>query len=289
MRAQKNSWKSQRAISAAVLVTGLLLLSGPAVLSQQDSTTYYLSLGDSGADGGRPRPPQGDTAPPILDYAEQLYSHMRSFPGMETLALQKMACGGETTTTMIEGGPHCDTDRSQLERALTFLEQNRGSVAFVTIGIGGNDILECLDPLDKLCLRDTFRTVEQNLQYMLQRLRAATEPEVPIVGMTTHNPLLAQWVRSPLGKLLAVASNLYVVEFNEILRDTYERAGAGVADVEGAFSTTDFEPVGLLPLNVARICQRTWACGPEDDPHPNQEGYRIIAGEFTRVLREPAE
>jgi hypothetical protein len=103
------------------------------------------------------------------------------------------------------------------------------------------------------------------------------------------NPALAVWVQRPLGWIVARLSNRFVVEFNQVLRSTYQAAGIAVADVEAAFSTTNFEPVGLLPLNVALICQRTWACGPEGDWHPNQEGYRIIAGEFVRALTRPTQ
>jgi len=66
-----------------------------------------------------------------------------------------------------------------------------------------------------------------------------------------------------------------------------------VADVEGAFATTDFETlvelpgVGEVPLNVARARLWTWLCaaaplGP--DRHANEHGHAAIAQAFWQQL-----
>ena len=64
-----------------------------------------------------------------------------------------------------------------------------------------------------------------------------------------------------------------------------------MADVEGAFSTTDFATkvvspdFGTIPLNVARICQWTWMCvagGP--DILANTEGYGVMTQAFLKAL-----
>jgi len=68
------------------------------------------------------------------------------------------------------------------------------------------------------------------------------------------------------------------------IETTYEAAGVPVADLEGAFSTADFDTTvhargwGDLPLNVARVCEWTYMC-PETyghDIHPTTVGYAIV-------------
>jgi hypothetical protein len=80
---------------------------------------------------------------------------------------------------------------------------------------------------------------------------------------------------------------------NAHLVNIYRAAGMAVADVEGDFSTADFdtlvsiEGVGSVPLNVARILGWTWAGTPPPlgpDSHANALGYRAIAAAFERVL-----
>jgi hypothetical protein len=56
-----------------------------------------------------------------------------------------------------------------------------------------------------------------------------------------------------------------------------------VADVFGAFSTSDSTLVGGTPRNVLQVCAWTWMCtGPPHgaDIHANNEGYGIIARAF---------
>ncbi len=69
----------------------------------------------------------------------------------------------------------------------------------------------------------------------------------------------------------------------------YQAYRVRVADVSGAFRTSDFIPLvtvpglGRLPRNVAAVCQWTWECAPAPrgpNQHPNQAGYRVIADAF---------
>jgi hypothetical protein len=80
---------------------------------------------------------------------------------------------------------------------------------------------------------------------------------------------------------------------NGLLRAIFEAAGAAVADVEGAFSSYDFETlvelpgIGSVPLNVARICVWTWVCVPPplgSENHANATGYGVIAEAFADQL-----
>src|SRR5262249_46072440 len=121
---------------------------GPAAGAGADDTNavhYYLSLGDSYAQGYQPigGPPSPLGFPGYNQgYADQLLKLVRN--RYDHLQLVKLGCGGETTTTMIAGTPWCGpkiTPGSQLAQATAFLEAHRGEVAFVTIDIGGNDII----------------------------------------------------------------------------------------------------------------------------------------------------
>jgi hypothetical protein len=84
-----------------------------------------------------------------------------------------------------------------------------------------------------------------------------------------------------------------VVPLNAQLREIDGTAGLRLADVEGAFATTDFETevelagVGTVPVNVARACEWTWGAAPPPlgpDLHANAGGYRAIAEAFAREL-----
>jgi lysophospholipase L1-like esterase len=150
---------------------------------------YYLSLGDSLAQGFQPN---GDLSD---GYADQLYASLHS--GDSKLVLAKLGCGGETTATMIDaslpyegrgashfcGFPH----GSQLAEAISFLRAHRGFVSLVTTDIGANDILTSAG----------VSTIEANLLVILAQLRDAAGPDVPIVGMTDYDPFLAEvWFSS---------------------------------------------------------------------------------------------
>jgi hypothetical protein len=95
-------------------------------------------------------------------------------------------------------------------------------------------------------------------------------------------------VPAPTGQLLAQASESFVVQVDDGEEATYQSERIPVADVETAFSTTDFtlQPDGI-PLNVERICQWTWMCSIVDI-HPNTQGYGVIAQAVEQVLPQAA-
>ena len=112
--------------------------------------------------------------------------------------------------------------------------------------------------------------------------------------MTIYKPFLAAWLRGPDGQAYAGMSAELMGQVNGLLRGLYQGAGAGVADIEAAFSSNDFDTpfdlpgVGTVPINVARICMWTWVCTPPPlgpDNHANTTGYRVIARAFAVVLR----
>jgi lysophospholipase L1-like esterase len=270
--------------------------------SVQNTPVYYLSLGDSLSVGIQPN--QSDLHRPFPFMGAGGFGGARSPEGFSdqlaaverqtipTLHLVKLGCGGESTSSMIAGPAElpgqtehtvglCNYQYgSQLDDAVAFLERHSGQVAFVTISIGANDVIPC--GTDLPCLTSALQTIQVNLANILARLRAAAGPGVPIAGMNYFSTAVVAWFDNPALAQLIV--NL-TVQANNVLEGSYLLAGSPVADVEAAFSTTDFSltPSGV-PLNVARICQWTWTCTPFENAHPNAAGYAVIAQAFQQVL-----
>jgi lysophospholipase L1-like esterase len=280
-------------LAAVVAAATVALTAGANTASAASKATYYLSLGDSLAQGYEPiGGPPSSAAPPGYDqgYADQLFKLERD--KFTQLQLVKLGCGGESTVSMLYGsqdrnvalscGPpsfyqqHYLDGGTQLAEAVAFLREHQGSVAFVTIDIGANDVLgpSGLGP------------ALSNLPVILADLRAAAGRDVPIFGMNYYDPFAPQaWSGGGLPALQAQVAG--IVAINDLLESVYAAAGDPVADVESAFSVTDFTPVDGTPLDVLRECQWTWICTPPPlgpDIHANTAGYGVIAQAFADVL-----
>jgi lysophospholipase L1-like esterase len=240
--------------------------------------SYYVSLGDSLAQGYQPiGGPWSPGASPGYNqgYTDQLFKLERErYPQLREV---KLGCGGETTTTFRFGGICSYEHGSQLAEAAAFLAEHGAEVAFVTIDIGGNDVIS-----DE---GGGIPTIAANLPVILDSLRDAAAPGVAIVGMNYIDPFLPPvWFGTQnLAALQAEVAT--VVGFNDFLEGIYGSFGIEVADVESAFSVTDLalQPSGL-PLNVQRVCAWSWMCS-HGDIHPNTEGYGVIARAFAKQLR----
>jgi lysophospholipase L1-like esterase len=268
--------------------------SGPAtsVRSHTESVpaTYYLALGDSLSQGVQPNA-AGTSVPTGQGYADQLYAVLhRSQPGLQ---LVKLGCPSETTVSMIHGGICWYRGGSQLADAVAFLAAHRGHVVLVSIDIGANDPEDCgsstgLHAITS-CIGTNLPRAISNLGTILTRLRAAAGPGVRIVGMSYYLPALAEWRQGIVGQLVSRVSERLATVYNGMLNRAYATSGVRVANVFGAFQTSDFgnrvavPGVGTVPRNVALICQWTWACAnPPRGPnqHANQAGYGVIARAF---------
>jgi lysophospholipase L1-like esterase len=276
-------------LGALVLSVTLVapVLAAPGA-SGANAKKYYVSLGDSLAAGVQPIGDPANLYRTSDGYAEQLLAVART--ESPKLTLVKLGCPGETTVTLIDGGLCTYDHGSQLDEAVAFLEAHRQFVAFVTIDIGANDFA-CAD---LSCVPAGVASMQTNLPSILSALREAAGPDIPIVGMTLYNPFLGAWLTGAAGQDFAYVSTFQgIVPINELLRGIYLAGGASVADVQGAFSTTDFATLvslpgaGDVPLNVARICQWTWICAPAPygpDNHANAAGYGVIARAFADAL-----
>jgi lysophospholipase L1-like esterase len=261
----------------------LLILAGPA--RAVTSPTYYLALGDSLAQSVQPSP-TGNTET-TQGYADDLFGLYGA--GIPGLALSKLGCPGETTSTMIHGGACSYAEGSQLQAAIRFIQTHR--IAFITIDIGGSDIDNCIgiSGIDSTCFSHALSTVGGNLPQILAALRSAAGPNTRIIGMNYYDPLLAAWTLGPSGQALAYASLQGTTVFNGILQSAYQAFNIPVADVAQAFQIDNFTPVPVinLPLNVLLTLSWTWMgasapLGP--NIHPDSLGYAVIAGAFTKKL-----
>ena len=267
-------------LRALVFVCALALATFTPVLaaSASEAPLYYVSLGDSLAAGTQP--PEPANLFTNQGYADQLAADLRA--RMPTLQLVKLGCPGETTASMItpdlplEGRnahkacqyPH----GSQLAEAVSFLHAHQNFVAFVTIDIGANDVLN-LGPTGGAA------AIAANLPVILAALRDAA-PGVRVIGMNYYDPRLVTWFINPAGLQSEVNA---AVGFNNFLESIYGGAGDSVADVEAAFDTTITTPVGGIPLDVLRICTWTWMCAVQNI-HANATGYHVIALAFAAKL-----
>jgi hypothetical protein len=232
---------------------------------------YYLALGDS-------VPVWNGTS----SYPNLLLAHFQA--SVPALQLVNLAVSGETTSSMMENGQYAD--------ALAFLEAHQGEVAFITLDVGGNDVLECGLNFDtKVSQCPEFPPMEANLATMLAGLRAAA-PSVPIFGMTYYDPLLGDWLAGGTLAARTLANLPTLVALNHELTKLYGRKLT--ADVAGVFDVSNSKTLessqwGIAPVDVVNSCQ--WldifcvAGGAEgfgDDP--NVSGQVQIAGAFETIM-----
>ena len=269
--------------------------AAPALAAHKTTSahTYYLSLGDSLAQGVQPDK-SGNSVETNQGYANQLYTALHS--SNPTLKLVKLGCPGETTKSMIHGGICTYPKGSQLKQAVAFLNSHKGQVTLLTIDIGANDILPCvaLPTLKKIaqCLSKVFPVLQANLGAIMAALTKASGSNLPkTIGMNYYDPSLANWLKgTAAGKALAKASVPLAQGFASLLSAIYTNFGAKVADVLTAFQTAvpfthkvTLGVFGKIPLAVAMICTYTWECtAPPVGPniHANTLGYGIIANAF---------
>lgn len=188
--------------------------------------------------------------------------------------LTNLACSGETTTSMQQGGRCTYPQGSQLKAALAELRQ--GNTKLVTISLGANDVLGCARAgIDTACAAEATTKVGAALTSILGQLRAAA-PQATIVVLTYYDPLLASWRLGPVGRQLATTSLSAMVALNSAISAAGRPAGAHVADIAQAFSSADTSGTPT-PVNVDRVCKWTWMC-VLSDIHPNAAGYAVISG-----------
>ena len=277
------------AVAAALAVAAVVTFTSCSGPSKPRPASYYLALGDSLSRGVQPDA-AGASVETSQGYPDLVYARLRrDYPALK---LVQLGCPGETTKTMIHGGICRYAAGSQLAAAVAFLRAHRGHTVLVTIDIGANDPEDCgWTSLRTImhCVGTDFPDAISNLGTILARVRAAAGPDVRMVGMSYYLPSLAQWRNGLPGEAVAWLSEKLAVGYNDLLDNAYAKSDVRVANVFGAFQTSDFSGhvtvpgLGTVPRNVALICQWTWECAsPPRGPnqHANQAGYGVIARAF---------
>jgi lysophospholipase L1-like esterase len=279
-----------------VVVLGVIVAGLPTSIAGAHSAyggrEFYVALGDSLAAGFQPG--RGATEKGYVDRLWKAYAER-----IDGLALRNFRCSGETSASMITGeaSPCSSGGDSQLDAAVAFIENHPGTIAFITVNIGMNDLFErCLGETGQFprsCVRRALPEVQGRLSDIFDALASAAGSDVPILSMTNYDPLLGLWGVVPGGRVLARVSLRSIVAANEAFATTYEEAGVAVADVGGIFEIEHWSTVvvsgrGRVPLNVALTCRWTWFCSRRffGDPHPDRTGYRRIAHAFSRELED---
>jgi lysophospholipase L1-like esterase len=284
----------------AAVALAVVLVGGAPLATAASKATYYVALGDSLAASFQPIG-FGSDFEGTQGYAEQVFKAARATD--DQLRLVKLGCGGETSSSLVTGvGSPCTYPHgSQLSEAVAFLEAHAGQIEFITIDIGGNDVIGCSDPAtgvpDAGCVAATMPDTQDNIATVLAALQDAASG-VRIVGMSYYNPFLGYWtlIPGPVGESLAHIGAESVAVANAAIVQAFQDGGALVADVAGAFDidnfsdTTFLKSFGVAPVNVANACNWTWFCtippGPPIGPdvHPTSDGYGVIATAFLEVL-----
>jgi lysophospholipase L1-like esterase len=291
-------------LAVALAATVLAL---PAAASARTPTTYYVSLGDSYAQGVQPIGPGLADIPTNKGYTDFVYKTLKhSHPGLK---LVKLGCGGATTDSLINGTKSCGEKlpyksmskaTSQLTYAAKFMRAHKGQIAFVTLSIGGNDFAHCAGAGDfnaiLSCTANGIQTMKGNLPVIAKTIRKAAGPKAKIAANTYPDVVLGAYVTGDTGKTLAGASvSVFKDQVNPALKSAYKQQKINFVDATTAFGayipfdqTTNLAPYGTIPKAVANICTFAWYCvdrgtkGP--DIHLRPAGYKKLADLYVKEL-----
>ncbi len=201
----------------------LLRPHGATTSTTSGSGPFYLALGDSVPVWN------GNNSYPYLIAS----NYSSTNPGLQVV---DMACSSETTGTMLANSLCAPApQRSQQQEAVAFLQAHQGQVALITLDIGGNDVLPCVNGLtvNLACIQQAESTMVQNLDTILSGIRQAAGPTVPIVGMNYFDPFLGDWLAGGSTQVLANLSVSLVTNLNTLLggrlpTDRSPRSGCGI-------------------------------------------------------------
>jgi lysophospholipase L1-like esterase len=282
------------ALLLAPLTFALADLGGASVAGAATlPSVFYLDIGGSASVGVQPTVsnPRGD--PTADGYANDLVA-LEAAKGV-TLQLVQTGCPGESTTTMLYGGDHCNVSpTTQLTTDVAFLQSHYDQTGIVTVDLGFNNVVKCMRLTTGIstCLNQGFATVRQELPLIMSTLHAAAGPNVHFVGVGHYDPYLESALHGSTGVVKATKSLDAMSRLNRTLSNIYQSFLIPTANVASAFKNFDRTPttlpgVGTVATSVAETCALTWMCeaapyGP--NLHPTDSGYEIIASTIAALL-----
>lgn len=269
------------AVVTIAMVTGSVGLLSTTAQARPDTappgaskaTGWYVALGDSLAAGYQPGAgddKDGGYVGLVLDAKQDTSPKTK---------LLNLACSGETSTSLVNGGRCSYEEGSQLAEAIEFLKAHQHTTRLVTVTIGANDVTPCLSAPDRnACVQQRLTALAGNLRQVLSQAHAAA-PAADILVTNYYNPYLALYFVDPA--LAQITTGLQAALNNTIAAVT---APFGTTvDVATAFRSTDTTIVDGVPRNVAEICRLTWMCA-RNDIHANDAGYALIGETVAAAL-----
>ena len=267
------------ALAGIVLASSVVANHGPVSASADATSGHYLALGDSLAFG------DGASSPEHNGYVPRVARAFNSLgPGFDPSV--NLAVKGETSTSFIDGG--------QLVAAVASVSDPSTDIELVTLDIGGNDLLALLkagpcttDPQGTACALLVAGTLQQfgnNFGIIVGTVAfgLANDPgSEKFLVMTYYNPWdgtgsqyeaivdMALFGMDGIVDCAAIGANPYNAGMNDIITCVGQQFGAEVVDVYSAF---DGQADALTHIG-------------ENNFHPNNHGYQVIAEEFIAVLR----
>lgn len=263
-----------RIVAPVLLALSLALAFAPSALAAPRAAalalvgpkSHYLAIGDSLAFGFQPD--LDFTNGYSNDFSNNLRRH-----GVTTY--DNLACPGETTTTMINGGcPYPELRKyvyigAQLNAAVDYLHDNAGQVSPVTLDIGANDLLGDLNSSNctvSSTWTSDLATMDSNLTHtILPELVAALK----VNGVVTGDLLLMNYY-DPYQNLCPNTVS-YIQQINAHLAAD----AVGYATIVNVFSA-----FGGATVPDPNTCNYTWICSVFSDIHATDAGYSVMAGAF---------
>lgn len=259
--------------------------------------SYYLSLGDSLAQGYQPGYTDGSET--LHGYSNRVVTDVaRKYH----LTLENYGCGGATSNSILytdgcrPGGLANNGVRyptmPQSVAAVDFIRAHKGHIGLITLSIGWNDFDSCVGMADpNACVTPTLALMQANLEVLASNLRSAAGASTPIVAMTYSDPDLADWLLGTTGQETA---RQWITEVRSAVNPTLDKAYRAtritVLNITKAYGTyvpwsteVQLAPYGTIPYAVAQICEHTWMCKVRNED-ANNFGYALIASRIATYL-----
>lgn len=237
------------ALLVALLLNSSGTLASPrgATAQPNEASRAYIALGDSIAVG------VGSSLPDRRGYPALVQELMETSVG-GAVPLVNLAVPGETAATFLADGQFA----AFTEQVANFAEAGV-PIEVVTVTLGGNELLaqESEDTTARQQGLDEFRL---SLDQSVTQIRDTAGNGAAII-LTTYYDL------SEGDPAMPSTDAWWIEQFNSAIRQTAEREGAAIADLNELFQG-----------RISELTHHPY------DVHPNNQGYRAIAAQIWRAI-----